>query len=120
MTETATKLWRKGHPRAVVEASACKFLGVAPVVNPNESLRPSRAAPHILAPHEGADNGAPPFTLTILYPKVPKIGLICANKELLGMTWETLPIAVRPTTVALEVTLDICRLCPFWEQEAKQ
>src|SRR5439155_659618 len=90
MTEAATKLWRKGHPRATVEASACKFLGVGPVVNPVESLRPSRAARNIVVPHEGAENNAPPFTLVTLYPGIPKIGFVCGNKELLAMTWETL------------------------------
>ncbi len=122
MTEAVPiqRLWRKGHPRDASQASACRWLDVAPVINPQESMRPALKGPsRILGPADLPD-GKPQLVTVTLYPMTPTLGLLCRSVELLERVRATIPEPVRPTTTALAVSLDVCRLCPWWEVESKQ
>ena len=113
------KLWLKGAPRSVESASACKHLAVSPIVQPIQTVRMRPHANRVIAPHE--DGMAGMILGNVDYwPGLPPLGLVCSCPELLEDARQMMPPEVRASTQHLQTTLDVCRLCPFHEEQKEQ
>jgi hypothetical protein len=100
--------WGKGNLRSEDTASACRHLEVSLLTEIR--MIQARSQRRVATPH---DNGQEIVNLPTMGPVQP-LALTCQSPELIRVFQGPLPEPLKPSLKGLRVSLEICRLCPFW------
>jgi hypothetical protein len=98
-------MWRKGAPRTEAEASACDHLVVACLATSTMHREPRKG---VVLPHEDG------FTSREVGLPVQPLSLVCSSADVINMARSGLKREQASVLMAVSVTLDICKLCPYW------
>jgi hypothetical protein len=104
----AKAAWRKGNLRSDEAASSCRHLEFSMLTEIR--MLQARNQRRVATPH---DNGQEIVNVPTMGPVQP-LALTCQSPDMIAIFQTPLPPPLKPALKALKVSLEICRLCPFW------
>jgi hypothetical protein len=102
--------------RSEAEAVECEHLRMSPLIRTTETLRPLQQGGPVVLPHQLPQPGRMALANMTLWPACPPLGLVCKNPKVVAWAQAMIPFEVRSGTDNVEVTIDVCKLCPFHQK----